>query len=372
MTKLIAVKKLTLHAVSIGLAMLAVLTALVFWKVGALDLVGPCIILFFLLLAFGFRGFEQLKGYVFTVMIFAAVTTSLFYPQYFTQWGEFKLSGLIIPLLQVIMFGMGTSMSINDFVAVVKMPKGVLIGVVAQFSIMPVIGLFLANLSGLPPEIAAGIILVGCSPSGVASNVMAFLARANLALSISLTACTTLLAPFVTPLLMNLLAGQFIEINVTNMMLDISKIILLPIAAGLVFNKLTQGKAAWLKQAMPLVSMSGIALIIVVITAAGRDSLLSIGPLLIFIALTHNTLGYMLGYWSARLLKMSERDARTVAIEVGLQNAGLASGIAKGMGKIATVGLAAGVFGPVMNITGSMLSSYWHKRLPEGAEAVKV
>lgn len=358
-------KKLTLHTASIWLAILALLTGLGSWQMGEPSFAGPLVILFFLLLAFGFRGFEQTKGYVFTVMIFAAVATSLFYPQYFTQWGDFKLSALIIPLLQLIMFGMGTSMSINDFVAVVKTPKGVLIGVVAQFSIMPIIGLLLANLSGLPPEIAAGIILVGCSPSGVASNVMAFLARANLALSVTLTACTTLLAPFVTPLLMNLLAGEFIEINVTNMMLDISKIILVPIGAGLVFNRLTQGKAAWLKKAMPLVSMTGIALIIVVITAAGRDSLLSIGPLLIFMALIHNTMGYLLGYWSARMLNMSERDARTVAIEVGLQNAGLASGIAKGMGKIATVGLAAGVFGPVMNITGSMLASYWHKRVPD-------
>jgi BASS family bile acid:Na+ symporter len=359
------VKKITLYIVALWSAALSLVLALATWKLGHASMTGPLLIFFFLLLAYGFRGVEQLKGYVFTVMIFAAVTTSLFYPQYFTQWGNFKLATLIIPLLQVIMFGMGTSMSLNDFVAVIKMPKGVLIGVVGQFTIMPFIGLLLANLSGLPPEIAAGIILVGCSPSGVASNVMAFLARANLALSISLTACTTLLAPFITPLLMNLLAGQFIEINVMNMMMDISKIILLPIAAGLLFNKLTAGRAEWLKKAMPLVSMSGIALIIVVITAAGRDSLLSIGPLLIFIALTHNTLGYLFGYWSARLLKMDERDARTVAIEVGLQNAGLASGIAKGMGKIATVGLAAGVFGPVMNVTGSMLASYWHKRVPK-------
>jgi BASS family bile acid:Na+ symporter len=108
-------------------------------------------------------------------------------------------------------------------------------------------------------------------------------------------------------------------------------------------------------------------MIIVVITAAGRDSLLHIGPTLILIVLAHNLFGYILGYWSARLLKMPETDARTVAIEVGLQNAGLASGIAQNLGKLATLGLAAGVFGPLMNITGSLLASYWHKRSPENS-----
>jgi bile acid:Na+ symporter, BASS family len=166
---------------------------------------------------------------------------------------------------------------------------------------------------------------------------------------------------------MKLLAGAYIEINVLSMMWDISKMIILPIVVGLLFNKLLGSKAIWLDKVMPQVSMMGIALIIVVITAAGRDSLLSIGPLLIIIVLLHNSFGYLLGYWSARAFKMSESDARTVAIEVGLQNAGLASGIAKTMGKIATIGLAAGVFGPLMNITGSMLASYWHKRSPDQA-----
>jgi len=326
--------------------------------------IGPLVIAAFILLAIAARRTETYKGYAFTILIFAAVSTSLFYPQYFTQWAGYKLSGLIIPLLQLIMFGMGSSMSANDFVAVVKEPRGVIIGILSQFTIMPTLGFILAKYSGLEPEIAAGIVLVGCSPSGLASNVMAYLAKANLALSLTITSCTTLLAPFVTPLLMKLLAGQYIEIDVVKMMIEISKMIILPIIAGLIFNRLLSGRTAWMDKVMPLLSMFGIAFIIVIITAAGRDSLLNIGPILILIVLTHNGFGYLLGYWSARLLKMNEADARTVAIEVGLQNAGLASGIAKGLGKIATIGLAAGVFGPIMNITGSMLASYWHKRTP--------
>ena len=307
-----------------------------------------------------------MKGFTYSTMIFAAVTTALFYPTNFQTLNGFNLTGLITPLIQLIMFGMGTSMSAKDFIEVAKTPGAVAIGVLAQFIIMPMLGFVLASISGFPPEIAAGIILIGCSPSGLASNVMNYLAKANLALSIAITATTTLLAPLITPLLMKLLAGTFIEIDLLKMMWDIFKMIMIPIGAGLLFNKLFHGKSQWLDKAMPFVSMFGIGLIITIITAAGRDSLLKIGYILIGLVFIHNSAGYLLGYWSARLFKMSEKDCRTIAIEVGMQNGGLASGIAKEMGKIATVGLAAAVFGPLMNITGSILASYWHRRPPDG------
>jgi len=256
------------------------------------------------------------------------------------------------------------------------MPKGVLIGVSSHFIIMPLIGFTLASVSGFQPEIAAGIILIGCSPNGMASNVISYLAKANLALSVTITAISTMLAPLLTPLLMNLLAGAFIKINVTDMMSDIFKMVIIPIVAGLIFNRLTRGKAAWVDKVMPLISMAGIAFIIVIITAAGRDSLLNIGPQLVLLVLLHNLSGYTLGYWSGRLFKMSEKDCRTIAIEVGMQNGGLASGLAKAMGKIATVGLAPAIFGPLMNVTGSILASYWHRKPPVDkppvSKAVKV
>jgi len=256
-------------------------------------------------------------------------------------------------------------MSFNDFVGVVKSPKGVLIGVVSHFLIMPLMGFTLAHFSGFSPEIAAGIVLIGCSPNGMASNVISYLAKANVALSITITAVSTSLAPFLTPLLMKLLAGQMIEINVWHMMMEIMKMVILPIAGGLLFNHFFKGKFRWLDKAMPYVSMFGIAFSIVVIAAAGRGSLLEIGPLLIFIVLIHNLTGYFLGYWSARLFRMKERDCRTIAIEVGMQNGGLATGIAKSLGKLATLGLAPGVFGPLMNVTGSVLASWWHKKTPK-------
>ena len=172
-------------------------------------------------------------------------------------------------------------MSVNDFAAVVKSPKGVVIGVASQFVIMPILGFTLSNASNFPPEIAAGIILIGCSPSGLASNVMAYLSKANLALSITITSITTLLAPFVTPLLMKLFAGALIEIDVLKMMWDIFKMIIIPIGAGLLFNRLLKGKIQWLDKSMPVISMFAITCIVTIITASGRDNLLKIGLLLI-------------------------------------------------------------------------------------------
>jgi bile acid:Na+ symporter, BASS family len=369
MTIKVSLQNMNIQKILLGVAALCLVTALIMSLSGNVHNAGPFFIIFFLALSIGVRTFPTLKGLSYTVIILAAVTTALYYPGPFVEINGFRLATLITPLLQLIMFGMGTSMSFRDFGGVIKMPKGVFIGVTSHFIIMPGVGYTLAKMSGFPPEIAAGIILIGCSPNGMASNVISYLAKANLALSITITAISTMLAPFITPVLMKMLAGAFVEIHVLDMMWEIIKIVIIPIVAGLIFNKFLSGKADWLDKAMPLVSMTSIALIIVVITAAGRESLLSIGPALIGIVLLHNLTGYTLGYWSGRLFRMSERDCRTIAIEVGMQNGGLASGIAKAMGKIATVGLAPAIFGPLMNITGSILASYWHRKPPAESEA---
>lgn len=358
-------KRETLFKVILGLSVVLLLCSLVIAFSSSLSSAGPFLILSLLFFGVSSRGFESLKGFTYSLMIFTGVACALYYPKYLVEVDGFKLSVLITPLIQIIMFGMGTRMSVNDFVGVIKMPKGVAIGVVAQFSIMPLIGFMLASISNFTPEIAAGMILIGCSPSGLASNVMSYLAKANLALSITLTTISTLLAPFVTPVLMKLLGGTYIEIDIVKMMWDIFKMIVIPIGAGLLFNKLLHGKSKWLDLAMPLVSMIGIGIIITIITAAGRDSLLEIGLILTVLVLVHNMAGYFIGYWFARLFKMDEKDSRTVALEVGMQNAGMAAGLAKEMGRIATVGLAPAVFGPLMNITGSILASYWHRKPPK-------
>jgi BASS family bile acid:Na+ symporter len=330
---------------------------------------GWLLMLFFLSLAIAFRGNSVLRGLSFTMVITGVVSLAMYYPSYFVGVGDFKFSKLIVPLLQLIMFGMGTELSMKDFARVLSMPKGIIVGVVCHYTIMPLVGFCIASLFNFPPEIAAGIILVGCCPSGLASNVMSYLSRANLALSVSVTTVSTLLAPFLTPLLMRLLGGSFIEINLLTMVWEITKIVIIPVVAGLAFNHLLHGRFRWLDKAMPIVSMTGIALILMVMVASGRDNLLKVGGLLILATLIHNLTGFLLGYWSGRALGFPERDCRTIALEVGMQNAGLASGLAITMGRMATAGLAPAIFGPVMNVTGSLLSSWWHNRSPPGDPA---
>lgn len=351
-----------IHKSALFISLGAFVSALFFYFSDNTNWLGVSIIFCLVALATGLRGHQFLKGFSFTVLIFASVTAALFFPSYFSKVGDFDLKSLIVPLLQVIMFGMGTAMSLKDFKGVIQMPKAVGVGLLCQFTIMPIVGWGIATAFGFPPEIAAGIILVGASPSGLASNVMTYLAKANLALSVTLTACATLLAPIVTPFLMRTFAGEFIPIDFLGMMWSITKIVIFPVALGLLFNHFFHGRAKWLDRVMPLISMAGIAFIITIITAAGRDSLLSIGLALVFAAILHNAMGYFLGYWSGRIFGMQEKDCRTIALEVGMQNAGLASGIALEMGKVATVGLAPAVFGPWMNITGSSLATWWRER----------
>ena len=409
--------------------LLFLLVAFVMILTGETIMLGPVLIILFIALAFGVRGYKTLKGFSYTVWIFTAVTASMFYPQYFTSVGNFQLKTLIVPLLQVIMFGMGSQMSLNDFTGVIKMPKGVIIGVGSHYIIMPVIAFCISRIFNFPPEIAAGIILIGCVPSGLASNVMSYIARANLALAVTIGAISTLLSPVMTPFLMKIFGGQYIEVNFWSMMLDILNMIILPIVAGFIFNlfntkteglkaKMTQlavffviilltnvvyvkakqagfqgfliafvrsmswfyflpvigavilrhylkGDKKVMGKILSFISMAGIAFIITIITAAGRNSLLDVGLLLLLTSLLHNVSGYSLGYVISWLLGMPEKDRRTVAFEIGMQNGGLASGLALQMGKIATVGLAPAIFGPLMNITGSALASWWRSKPPK-------
>lgn len=334
-------------------------------------LAGWMLSLGFGLAAFGVRGHDTLKGLSFSLLIFATVSLSMNYPDPLVNLGGFSMSRLIVPLLQIIMFGMGTAMSAGDFVGIVKSPKAVFIGLACQFTVMPFVGAGLALGFNLEPEVAAGIILIGASPSGLASNVMAYIGKANLALSVTLTTVATLLAPFLTPFYMQWLAGQYIPIDTWGMMWSIIQITIIPIVAGLIFNHFLHGKTAWLDRLMPKVSMGGIVLILMIMTAGGRDNLLEIGMLLILISLIHNITGFVLGYWSCKLLGLDEKSCRTISFEVGLQNAGLATGLAQEMGKMATVGLVPTVFGSLMNITGATLASFWRDR-PSGGNAPEI
>jgi bile acid:Na+ symporter, BASS family len=313
-------------------------------------------------LAIGGLGNPKIKQMSFTIWIIVAVAVGMFYPQYFQKIGEFKFTKLIVPLIQLIMFSMGTEMSLKDFEGVIKTPKAVLIGLVCHFTIMPLVGFILATSFGFPPEIAAGVILMGSVPSGVTSNVLAFIAKANMPLSVTIATVSTLIAPLATPFLMKMLAGQFVEIDFVAMMIHVTEIIIVPIILGLIINRLIRNGAKWLQTIMPMLSMCGVFMVILLIVASGRDALLNIGPLLFVASIIHHSTGYLLGYWSGRLMGLDEATSRTISLEVGMQNAGLASGIALQMGKVATVGLASAIAAPWMTISGSLLANWWRNK----------
>lgn len=304
----------------------------------------------------------KLKDYWYTLSIIFLVILGYNFPDTFNSVSGVKLNTFIKPVLQVIMLGMGATMTINDFVEIFKSPRKVFIGVVCHFFIMPLLAFCLSRIFVFPVEIAAGIILIGCSPSGLASNVMALMAKANVALSITITTTATLLAPIMTPFLMKILGGSLIEVDFWKMLWDMAQLVIIPIVIGLVLVKLIPKFIEKMVNFLPVFSMLGIAYIILVVTASGATSLKSVGILLVIVVFVHNVLGYLLGYYFAKILKLNEADARAVAFEVGMQNAGLASALANEMGKIATVGLAPAIFGPTMNITGSVLANYWSKK----------
>lgn len=380
-----------------------------------------------LALAFGLGSVPALRSYQFTAWILTAVVAAMIYPASFLHVGDFDLRNkwLLLLIVQLVMFGMGTQMSLHDFAGVLKAPRGVLVGILCHFSVMPLVGFALTRLFHFEPEIAAGIILIGSCSSGLASNVMAYIAKSNLVLSVTVTAITTLVAPLATPLLMKLLAGTLVEVKFVNMMMEIIKIVIVPIGAALLHDylktatphgrrivnliaafgiiwlgTLAVGGWAWLVTVvsldllpwigiggflfaaviagvvyhwltlrfikldsfMPVASMAGIVYFTTVTTAAGRNNLLTIGGLLFLAAALHNAAGYFFGYWLSRGAGLDKNSARSVAFEVGLQNGGMASGLAGGMGKLATVGLAAAIFSPWMNISGSLLANYWKRR----------
>jgi BASS family bile acid:Na+ symporter len=325
---------------------------------------GLLLTLFWLALAGAMMQTEAFKKFAYTVVILASVTIAMTFPQYFDHIGSFQFKGLIVPLLQIITFGVGCTMGWHDLSGVIKMPKAVLIGVLCHYTIMPFVAFTIAKLFGFAPEIAAGVVLVGCMPSGLASNVIAFIAKANLALSVTVTAVSTLLAPLMTPLLMKFLGGEFVPVSFEAMFIDIIKLVIAPIFLGVLVNHFFHKKALWIDKVMPKISMAGIACIIVVITAAGRNNLLHVGVALVVAMFLHMTVGVMLGYWGGRFFGLSELNSRTIAIEVGMQNGGLASGIAVTMGKIATVGLAPAVNGPIMNTTFSLIATWWGSKPP--------
>lgn len=298
---------------------------------------------------------------------------SQFIGKTFALWAAlFAVWGLLSPesfkwvlpqiqyLLGVIMFGMGLTLTAADFKIIATHPKAVAIGVLAQFIIMPLTAWLLAKLFNLPPEIAVGVILVGCCPGGTASNVMTFLARGNVALSVAVTSVATLLAPLLTPAIFYLLAHQWLEISAAGMFWSIVKIVLLPIALGVLAHTLFKKQTEKAADVLPLVSVVAIILIVAAVVGASKGKIMESGLLILGVVMLHNALGYLLGFWAAKWLKLPYDAQKTLAIEVGMQNSGLGATLAATHFAIApVVAVPSALFSVWHNISGSLLASYW-------------
>ncbi|RAS86848.1 bile acid:sodium symporter family protein [Priestia endophytica] len=305
------------------------------------------------------RALEKISSFAnstFALWVVLFSLLSFLYPSSFV-W----ISDYISILLGIIMFGMGLTLSLNDFKAVFKQPKSVLIGVVGQYTIMPGLAYGLAVLFQLPPEVAIGVILVGCCPGGTASNVMTYLAKGNTALSVAVTSIATLIAPFMTPVLIMLFASQWLEVSASSLLVSILKIVLLPIILGIIVKLLFKNGVEKSIKVLPLISVIGIVAVAAGVVAVNAESIADAAIKMIFIVMLHNLFGLFFGWLLARLFRLDEGSQKALSIEVGMQNSGLGAALALAhFSPIAAVPSA--IFSVWHNISGPLLATYWGKK----------
>ncbi|MHA7279649.1 bile acid:sodium symporter family protein [Arthrobacter sp. MDT2-2] len=293
---------------------------------------------------------------LFPLLILAGGLVAVLTPGTFTGLGP-----LINPLLGVIMFGMGLTLTPVDFALIGKRPIPVVIGVVAQFVIMPLLGWGVATVLGLPPALAAGVILVGCCPGGTASNVVSYLARGDVALSVAMTSVSTILAPVLTPLLTLWLAGQYMPVDAAAIGLSILQIVLLPVVVGLAVRYFLPRLVERLLPALPWISVAAITVVVIAVVSGSAAIIFSAGLLVFAAVILHNGLGYLLGYGAARLFGLPTSARRTTAIEVGMQNSGLAAGLARTY-LTPEAALPGAIFSVWHNVSGAAMAAYWRRR----------
>lgn len=298
---------------------------------------------------------SQFVGKTFAIWVLLFAILAFFFPLQF-RW----IAPYIVPLLGIIMFGMGLTLSKNDFAEVFKRPGTVLIGVLGQFIIMPALAWILCKALQLPPEIAVGVILVGCCPGGTASNVMAFLARGDVALSVAVTSVTTLLAPVVTPALIYLLASQWLEVSAVAMFWSIVQVVILPILLGIMAQSLLRDKVKACVAVLPLVSVIAIVAIVAAVVAASQERIATSGMQIFAVVVLHNGLGLLLGYWLAKLVGLNVAQRKTLSIEIGMQNSGLGAALATAhFSPLAAVPSA--IFSVWHNISGPVIATLYQR-----------
>ena len=279
------------------------------------------------------------------VMVLMVATLSFIVPASLAWIGTWVIN----PMLGVIMFGMGLTLSANDLKIVLSRPKDILIGFLTQFTVMPLLAWTLARVFSLDEALALGVVLVGCCPGGTASNVITYLAKGDLALSVGMTGVSTLLAPFMTPFLTWALAGKSVNVDVVGMLLSILWVVILPIVIGLVVKWIWPKFTEQATDYLPAFSSVAIAFIVSIVIAANANKLMAGGLMIVMVVILHNLCGLSLGYLIGQLLGLSDPKRRAISIEVGMQNSGLAS-------SLATIHFAAY---PLATIPGAIFS-VWH------------
>lgn len=293
---------------------------------------------------------------IFPAIIIIAFLIGFLFPSQTAPLAEFTNIAL-----GIIMFAMGITLTIPDFALVVKRPVPVLLGIVAQYVIMPAIAVALVFTFQLPAELAIGVILVGCAPGGTSSNVITYLAKGDVALSVTMTSVSTLLAPIFTPILTLWLAGSLLPVDAGAMALSIVQMVLIPIIAGLLVRWLLR---KWIDRVLPLlpwISVLGISYVVIAVVSGSADQIIEAGLLVLLVVILHNGLGYLLGYFASRVFRYPERVARTTSVEVGMQNSGLAATLAAAhFNPVAA--LPAAVFSVWHNISGGLLAVFFRYR----------
>ena len=263
-------------------------------------------------------------------------------------------------LLGIVMFGMGLTLKPSDFKVVFSRPKDVIVGCIAQFTLMPFLAFLLTKLFNLPAELAVGVILVGTCPGGTSSNVMTYLSKGDVALSVGMTAVSTILAPLLTPLLTLLYAGQRVDVNVMSMFLSIVKVVLVPIALGFIINHFFHEFTQNAVRVLPLISTTAIVAIVAAVVSANSAKILTSGLLIVAVVILHNLLGYATGFAVGKALHLESSKCRAISIEVGMQNSGLATSLAAthfAQYPLATIPGA--VFSVWHNISGAILANFF-------------
>ncbi|BAJ02831.1 bile acid:sodium symporter family protein [Shewanella violacea] len=298
----------------------------------------------------------------FPVLALVGAVTAYVMPQWFTD-----LKFLIVPLLIIIMLSMGLTLSLDDFSRALKQKRAVLLGLMLQFSIMPMSALLISLALGLDRDMVIGMVLVGSVAGGTASNVVCYLAKGDVALSITMTALSTLAGVLLTPLIINLLLGQMIDIPLGAMLISLVKIVLIPVAVGVLVNHLFRSHISKITPILPLVSILAIVMAITIIVALNAEQFDKIGPIILVAVVLHNSLGLILGYTCCRLLGFNHKICKTISIEVGLQNSGLATALCIKFFSPA-VALPAAIFSIWHNLSGALLAGYWSREKQNNIE----